>query len=256
MSTGARLCTGAAAKGSAPDNGALAGAWLAGFGRSVASAQVDRLGERLAAGDRQPHLTLGGYRVDLAPGPEDGEPGENAYTGTGRWQAPTGRDFAGPVDDRPGRPVATAMTGRDFPSGSSFLFTGGETAYRRWSGWASTAPLSFPEAHGTHGDGRLDLLGTDYARGRLLAGVALSHGSGTGGRAPGEFQGIGTSLHGCIPICGWRWMTGFRSGAHSASGPAKLRCATAMAAAARVHLGRGGQGWTCRWLPWAPTARS
>ena len=190
---------GAAAKGSVPDNGALAGAWLAGFGRSVASAQVDRLGERLAAGDRQPHLTLGGYRVDLAPGPEDGEPGENAYTGTGRWQAPTGRDFAGPVDDRPDRPVATAMTGRDFLSGSSFLFTGGEAAYRGWSGWASTAPLRFPEAHGTHGDGRLDLLGTDYARGRLLAGVALSRGSGTGGRAPGEFQGIGTSLHGVHP---------------------------------------------------------
>ncbi len=72
--------SGATAKGSVPDTGALAGAWLAGFGRSVASAQVDRLGERLAAGDRQPHLTLGGYRIGLVSDPEDGDRGEDADT--------------------------------------------------------------------------------------------------------------------------------------------------------------------------------
>lgn len=192
---------GARAKGSVPDNSALAGAWLAGFGRSVASAQVDRLGERLAAGDRQPHLTLGGHRIDLAPGPEDGNPGENAYTGAGRWQAPTGRDFAGPVDDGPDRPVATAMTGRDFLSSSSFLFTGGEAAYRRWSGWASTAPLRFPEAHGAHGDGRLDLLGTDLrARAPASRGGAFArvgHGRPGAGRVPGnrDFAPRGASLY-------------------------------------------------------------
>ena len=190
---------GATATGSVPDNGALAGAWLAGFGHSVASAQVDRLGERLAAGDRQPHLTLGGYRIGLAPGPADGDPGEDADTGAGRWPARPGRDRAGRVDDGPGRPVTGTMTGRDVLSGSSFLFTGGEAASGRWSGWGSTAPLSFTAAQGTHGDGRLELVGADHERGRLLAGVALSHGSAAGGRAPGGFQGIGTSFHGVHP---------------------------------------------------------
>ncbi len=190
---------GATATGSVPDNAALAGAWLAGFGRSVASAQVDRLGERLAAGNRQPHLTLGGYRIGLVTDPEDGDPEEDGDTGDGRWQDRSGRDPAGSVDDRPGRPVTGAMTGRDFLTGSSFLFTGGEAASGRWSGWGSTAPLSFAAAQGAHGDGRLELVGADHARGRLLAGVALSHGSAAGTQAPGGFHGIETSFHGVHP---------------------------------------------------------
>ena len=48
------------------DNDTLASAWLSGFGRAVASAQVELLGARLADGNRQPHLTLGGYRIGLA----------------------------------------------------------------------------------------------------------------------------------------------------------------------------------------------
>ncbi len=188
--------SGATAKGSVPDTGALAGAWLAGFGRSVASAQVDRLGERLAAGDRQPHLTLGGYRIGLVSDLEDGDAGEDADTGAGHRQALTGRGFAGLVDDGPGRPVTGSMTGPDLLSGSSFLFTGGEAASGRWSGWGSTAPLSFSDARGTYGDGRLELVGADHARGRLLAGVALSHGSAAGTQAPRGFHGIETSFHG------------------------------------------------------------
>ncbi len=188
---------GGTAKGSVPDTGALAGAWLAGFGRSVASAQVDRLGERLAAGDRQPHLTLGGYRIGLALDPEDGDRGEDAYAR--HQQAPAGRGFAGAVDDGPGRPVTGAMKGPDLLSGSSFLFTGGEAASGRWSGWGSAAPLSFTAAQGAHGDGRLELVGADHARGRLLAGVAWSHGSAAGSGPPGGFQGIGASFHGVHP---------------------------------------------------------
>ena len=190
---------GATATGSVPDRGALAGAWLAGFGRSVASAQVDRLGERLAAGDRQPHLTLGGHRIGLAPDPEDGDPGKDARSGAGLWPARAGRVPAGLVDDGPGRPAAGTTTGPDLLSGSSFLFTGGEAASGRWSGWGSTAPLSFTAAQGTHGDGRLELVGADHARGRLLAGVALSHGSAAGSGSPRGFQGIETSFHGVHP---------------------------------------------------------
>jgi len=186
---GSTNSSGVTATGRRFDDGALAEAWLAGFGRSVASAQVDRLGERLATGDRQPHLTLGGYRIDLVPGREDGDAEEDGDTGDGRWQARSGQDPTGSVDDRPGRAVTGAMTGRAFLTGSSFLFTGGEAASGRWSGWGSAAPLSFAEARGTRGGGRLELMGTDYERGRLLTGVALSRG----------FRGIGTSIHGVHP---------------------------------------------------------
>ncbi len=190
---------GATAKGSVPDTGALAGAWLAGLGRSVASAQVDRLGERLAAGDRQPHLTLGGYRIGLVSDPEDGDRGEDIYAGAGRWPARAGRVPAGLVDNGSGRPVTGSTTGPDLLSGSSFLFTGGEAASGRWSGWGSAAPLSFADARGTYGDGRLDLVGADRERGRLLAGVALSHGSAAGSQAPRGFNGIEASFHGVHP---------------------------------------------------------
>ncbi len=196
---GSTNSSGATATGSAPDTGALAGAWLAGFGRSVASAQVDRLGERLAAGNGRPHLTLGGHRIGLTPGSEAGDPGEDAYTGAGHRHAPTGRGFTGAVDDSPGRPVAGAMTGGDFLADSSFLFTGGEAASGRWSGWGSTAPLSFSDARAAHGDGRLELVGADHARGRLLAGVALSHGSAAGSGPPRGFHGVGASFHGVHP---------------------------------------------------------
>ena len=196
---GSTNSSGITTTGNGFDDGALAEAWLADFGRSVASTQVDRLGERLAVGDRQPHLTLGGYRIDPAPGREDGDPGEDADTGARHRQAPTGQGFAGAVDDGPGRPVTGTTTGPDLLSGSSFLFTGGEAASGRWSGWGSTAPLSFTAAQGTQGDGRLELVGADRERGRLLAGVALSHGSAAGSRAPRGFRGTETSFHGVHP---------------------------------------------------------
>ena len=139
------------------DNDTLAGAWLSGFGRAVASTQVDLMGAQLADRGRQPQLTLGGYRIDLAPGPDGARPQEDAYAGSGR-------DLPGLSEGEPGESVTGSMTGRDLLSGSSFLFTVGEDASGRWSGWASAAPLGFAGAHGTPGEGRLDLLGADYAR--------------------------------------------------------------------------------------------
>ena len=162
---------GAMVTGTASGSDTLASAWLSGFGRAVASEQVDLLGARLAAGSRQPHLTLGGYEPDL-PGLSEGEPGEGAT-----------------------RPMA----GRDLLSGSSFLFTGGGDASGRWSGWGSAAPLGFAGAHGSPGEGRLELLGTDYSHGRLLAGVALSHASGADGPMPDGVHRFGASLRGVHP---------------------------------------------------------
>ena len=181
------------------DNDTLASAWLSGFGRAVASTQVDLMGAQLADRSRQPHLTLGGYRTGFAPGPNDVRSQEDAYPGSGRWQVGTRRDLPGLSEGDLGESATRSMAVRDLLSSSSFLFTGGEDASGRWSGWGRTAPLGFARARGTPGEGRLELMGTDYARGPLLAGVALSHGSGEDGRMSDGVDGIGASLHGVHP---------------------------------------------------------
>ncbi len=112
------------------------------------------------------------------------------------------------------------MAGRDLLSDSSFLFTGGEDASGRWSGWGRTASLGFARARGKPGEGRLELMETDFARGRLLTGVALSQGSGADGPTSDGVRGIGASLHGVHPYLRlavddrlWIWSTfGFWTG--------------------------------------------
>ncbi len=183
---------GATVTGTASGNDTLASAWLSGFGRALASEHVDLLGARLAAGSRQPHLTLGGYGAGLAPVPDGARPQEDAYRGSGPG-------LPGLLEGEPGEGDTRPMAGRDLLSGSSFLFTGGEDASGRWSGWGSAAPLGFAGTHGTPGEGRLELLGTDYAHGHLLAGVALSHASGSDGRMPDGVHRFGASLHGVHP---------------------------------------------------------
>ena len=183
----------------APDNDTPPSVWLPSFGRAMASEHVELLGAQLAAGNRPQHLTVGGHRIEFASGPDGAHLEEDEYTGAGRWQVRTERELPGLFEDEPGESVATSMTGRDLLSDTSFRFVGGENASGRWSGWGSTAPLEFAESDGTLGKGRLELLGTDYARGRLLAGVALSHGSGADAQMSGGFRGMGASLHGVHP---------------------------------------------------------
>ena len=173
--------------------------WVAGFGRALAAAHVEHLGAALAAGDLPPQLTLGGTRVGLAPDTGAALPQEDAIAGAGRWQASAVRGSAGPAGSRPGAPAAAATSGRDVLPGSSFLFSGAETGSGRWFGWGMSAPLQFAAAPGPGGAGRLNLLGTGYARDRLAVGMAWSHGWGAGGRGPDGLYGIGTSLHGVHP---------------------------------------------------------
>ena len=238
--------------GTIPDNDTPANTWLLGFGRAVASEHVDLLGAQLAGGSRPPHVMLGGYRIGFAPGPDSARPQEDPHTGSAHRQVRTGWERSRLPEAEPGKRVTRSMTGRDLLTDSSFLLAGGEDTARRWTAWRSTAPLGFAAARGTPGKGRLALWGADYARDHLLAGVALSHGSGGAGRTMDEAHGIGASLHGVHPYFRlaladrlWIWSTfGFwtgdmtlRDGAARTGPPRRWRTGLAMSMAA---VGAGG----------------
>ena len=138
--------------------------WLTGFGRATAAALVDGLGERLTGDDPTPHLALGGHRIRPGPAETAALARENADI------------------DAAGRRGARTMTARDLLAGSSFSIRSGG-AGARWSGWGEAAPMRF--ADGDAGDGAIALVGTDYERGRLSIGVALSRAGAESGGASG-----------------------------------------------------------------------
>ena len=149
---------------------------LAGFGRAVASSLAEGLGDRLTGGVAETHATMAGRRI--AP---IAAPGDVAEAG-------------GP------QPGPQAVRGRDLLAGSAFLFAGGaDRSGGRWSIWGQAAPMAFAGAEWTGGEGLLGLSGIDYGRGRLLAGVALSHGLAGGRLPPAGSRGIEASLSGVHP---------------------------------------------------------
>ena len=197
-----------AATGTIVDVDPLSRAWIAGFGRALASGLVDRLGERLTAGDQDLHLTLGGQRIGPAPVPAAGE----------AWPAPEMADTAGEQwrhgiaggPDRYGHGVgddggvhrpSQGMSGRGLLSYSAFLLADGDavSSTGRRSVWGGTAPLQFGVGDGAVGEGLTGLIGADVERGRLRAGVALSHGAGRGGHGPGGNAGNDASVNGVHP---------------------------------------------------------
>ena len=191
---------GAEVKGTVSDNDTLASAWLSGFGRAVASKHIDLLGAQLTAGNRLPHLMLGGHRVEFAPDPDGAHPQEDEYNGFGRWRGRTGQDLPGLSEGEPGASVTGSMNRRDLLSDSVFLFTGGENASGRWSAWGSTASLGFAEAHGGPGEGPSGTVG-DRLRARssacrCCAVARVRCGRPDVGRVPrnGDFAARGASL--------------------------------------------------------------
>ena len=155
--------------------------WLSGFGRAVAGALVDRLGERLTDDDPVSHVALGGHRIRLPRRAADAD-GERLAN-----RDPTGD----PGNDRDSGAGVHATSGRAFLLGSAFSFHSGE-ADERWSGWGEAASLRFGQGDG--GEGFVGLAGTDYQRGRLRAGVALSRAA-----AGDKASGIRASLDGVHP---------------------------------------------------------
>ncbi len=188
--------------------------WLARFGRAVGSQAVDMISSRLnAPAPSGAKMTLGGQTVKLDADPERYLTKEGAgfdfashtHNGIGTRglaRARTANRLTNGEEDSTGSYREMTMSG--LLSGASFHLAStreaAEAAGSRWSIWARGAQSSF-EGGGDdaiEGDVTTAMLGVDYEKGKLLAGVALSRSSGDGGfqnDGRSELEASLTSVH-------------------------------------------------------------
>ena len=222
--TGARIRDGTAT-GTIVNTDPLQRAWLARFGRTVATHVTDAVGERLR-GSPEPgsHVTVGGYRLPVGtraaaadtPAAETDEPATDArgsallqgvarLLGLGPGATPAGRGGTGTdpwldapaTDPRLGRSqTVQPLRLREVLVGSSFRLTLGATddapaRTPRLTAWGRVAATRFDGRDGTltlDGDVLTGTVGVDSEWDRLLAGVAVAHSQGAG-----SYTGAGDS---------------------------------------------------------------
>ena len=178
-------------------------AWIARFGRTVAEQVLEAVESRMTA-PRAPGLEvrLAGHRVGNAATSDDGvvlrndvgQPIERSLTG---WPRP-GSDSA----YRSGfgsRPVS----GSDLLTGSSFAFSKGTEESGLVSFWGRGAATRFggrQDEVSLDGEVVSGILGTDWTRGDVHAGLILSHNRGEGGyRGASDSGSVSSTLTGLYP---------------------------------------------------------
>ena len=216
--SGAVLADGEAT-GTIENSDPLQRAWLARFGRTVATHVTDAVGDRLrGTPGQESHLTVGGSRLPLGQrgatdGADDGVSGVERLVlalgqrlGLGTGTAPAGAGGVAGAGGWP-EPVATdprlgqsrtldvgnALNLRQVLLGSSFrLALGGDAVGARnlrLTAWGRVAGTTFDGRDGIDGrDGTLSLngdvltgtVGVDGEWDRLLAGLAVAHSRGDG----------------------------------------------------------------------------
>ncbi len=170
----------AEATGTIENSDPMPRAWLARFGRTVASQAVDAIGGRLEARGG-PQITVGGQTLGVAASPMVPEGGEDAGNVGGMFSGtlPAGR--------------TAAMTEREFLLGSSFrVGAGGEDGGSAWTAWGRFTAGGFDAVEdGVRMDGSVTsgFVGADVGRGNWLAGLALSLSDGEGEFAFMEEEG-------------------------------------------------------------------
>ena len=213
------------ATGTIENTDPLQRAWLARFGRTVATHVTDAVGERLRGAPGQAsHVTVGGHRLPLGRQAQGGgdpaadkpaaETDEDSHSlaslvtglagmlGLGSGQAggpgtdPWGDRLA--VDPRLGQSQSVTLDLRRLLLGSSFrLALGGDDAGSsrlRLTAWGRVAGTTFDGQDGTlslDGDVLTGTVGVDSEWDRLLAGLAVAH-----SRGDGSFTMPGTEARG------------------------------------------------------------
>ena len=201
----ARLCndpsktlsiTRAEATGTITNSDHMPKAWLARFGRTVAEQVLDAVGARVEGNSNSPgpaQLTLGGHQVVLDASwsrAEDTLLGEAGVLGQDLRDV---KDLLrAEADASPESEISTA----GFLMASSFHMASaggeGEDESGRWSLWARGSRSSFSgreDALTLEGDVLTGVMGADYERGRVLAGVALAYSTGEGSYTEADARG-------------------------------------------------------------------
>ena len=164
-------------------------AWIARFGRTVANQVLEAVEGRITA-PRVPgtEVSLGGRQVGGAAAADGGV--------AGNVGAPEG-------PERGQGPGSQTMTQRDFLLGSSFSFTGGTERSGTYALWGRGAVTRFDGREGElslDGDVTSGMLGADWSRDALLAGLVVSHSQGDGSyRGEGGNGAVSSSLTGLYP---------------------------------------------------------
>ena len=185
-------------------------ALIARFGRATASQIVDQVETRIQGPPRargvevsldrrwlEPATAGGAFTRGVRPGGAGSGPAlgfEN--TTAGGLLGPTGTHMG--LGERPGD---------DDPFGRSSFAAAGQHAGGTFSVWSQSAQTSFSGQQGAialGGDVHTRMTGADYARGRMITGVAIGH-----TRATGDYQGVSTgevktSLTGLYPWLGYK----------------------------------------------------
>ena len=200
----------ATATGTISNTDAMPKAWIARFGRTVAEQVLDAVESRMQA-PRTPgvEVSLAGQRVGGAELQNGGAPGKIAAADDSAQAAE--RNLAdwlrnGSDPDRRRGFGARTVTERDLLTGSSFALTGGEKSSGFYSLWGRGAVSRFDGRDGAlslDGEVASGMLGADWTRGAVTAGLVVSHSLGEGtyrGAAGGPANGaVSSSLTGFYP---------------------------------------------------------
>ena len=220
------------ATGTIRNSDAIPTAWLARFGRTVATHVTDAVTDRLRGTPGQAsHLTVGGYRLPVGQQPGGGaEPEAEATTLTSLVTGLAGAALGLGGQPGSGGPGSDPPAGQDPRLGQSRTLNFGETfdlrtvllgsSFRlalgandaaqpgamRLTAWGRVAGTQFDGRDGTlslDGDVLTGTLGVDSEWDRWLAGVAVSHSRGDGSftmagtedRGRGDLDQTLTSIH-------------------------------------------------------------
>ena len=187
----------AEAVGSIENADAMPKAWLARFGRTVASQVLDAVEGRFSAG-RTPgaQVTLAGVALGGASAEEaeafEAREAERRLGALSAW-------LRGETDETPA--ASRGLSGRDFLAGTAFTLTAGSTQDGYGAVWGRGAVTRFDGREGEltlEGEATSAMLGADWTRERGTLGAMLSHSRGEGsyrGEGEGDVESTLTGLY-------------------------------------------------------------